>query len=91
MDDDQIINSEMARSLHADAARTHPLTGWIIMRDPPDYEGKFVARLATEKASPYVLVGETLAEVQAALPPGLTRSSHSAAHLPDVVEIWFAD
>jgi hypothetical protein len=88
--DDQIIDAAMALSLHADAVRTHPLAGWIIMRDPPDYEGKFVARLVTTRASPYVLVGDTLAEVQAALPPNLKRSSRQPSDLLDVVEIWFA-
>jgi hypothetical protein len=54
--DDQIITGEMARALHADAMRANPLVGWIVMRDPPDLAGKFVARLATSTASPYVLV-----------------------------------
>jgi hypothetical protein len=31
MDDDQIIDREMARSLHVDACRDHPLAGWIVM------------------------------------------------------------
>jgi hypothetical protein len=48
MADDQIIDAEMARSLHADACRAHPMVGWIIMRDLPDYPGKFVARLITD-------------------------------------------
>jgi hypothetical protein len=34
--DDQIIDAVMARSLHADACRAHPLVGWIVMHDPPD-------------------------------------------------------
>jgi hypothetical protein len=87
--DDQIINAEMARSLHADAVRTSPLVGWIVMRDPPDHAGKFVARLVTAAASPYVLIADTLAEIHAALPPGLTRSDRQPADLPDVVEVWF--
>ena len=66
--DDQIIDAAMARSLHADASRAHPLVGWIVMRDPPDYPDRFVARLVTAAASPYILVADTLAEVQAACP-----------------------
>jgi hypothetical protein len=51
---DQIIDAEMARSLHVDACRAHPLVGWIVMRDPPDYPGKFAARLVTNLPSPYL-------------------------------------
>ena len=89
--DDQIINAVMARSLHADACRAHPLVGWIVMRDPPDYPDRFVARLVTAAASPSILVADTLAEVQAALPHGLKRSARQPADLPDVVEVWFAE
>ena len=89
--DDQIIDAAMARGLHADAVRTHPLVGWVVMRDPPDYPDKVVARLVTATASPYVLIGETLADVQAALPAGLKRPDRTPADLPDVVEIWFAE
>jgi hypothetical protein len=88
---DQIIDAEMARSLHVDACRAHSLVGWIIMRDLPDYPGKFVARLATNLPSAYLIVADTLAEVQAALPPNLVRKDRQSAHPPEVVEICFAD
>jgi hypothetical protein len=45
--DDQIIDAVMARSLRAVACRAHPLVGWIVMRDPPDYPDRFMARLMT--------------------------------------------
>jgi hypothetical protein len=67
------------------------MVGWIIMRDPPDYPGKFTARLITDFPSPYMLVGDTLAEIHAALPPNLVRKNRQPAHPPEVVEIWFAD
>lgn len=89
--DDQVIDAAMARGLHSDAVRTHPLVGWIVMKDPPDYPDRFVARLVTSAASPYVLVADTLAEVQAALPHGLKRSARQPADLPDVIEVWFAE
>ena len=89
--DDQIIDAAMACGLHADAVRTHPLVGWVVMRDPPDHPGKVVARLVTATASPYVLIGETLADVQAALPAGLKHADRTPADVPDVVEIWFAE
>jgi hypothetical protein len=37
------------------------------------------------------LTGETLAAVQAALPPGLKPADRIPADLPDGVEIWFAE
>ena len=58
---------------------------------PAGLQGKVVARLVTATASPYVLMGETLADVQAALPPGLKRADRPPADLPDVVEISFAE
>jgi hypothetical protein len=89
--DDQIIDPAMAASLHADACRTHPLVGWVVMRDPPDYPGKVTARLVTNDGqSPYVLVADTLGDIHAALPPGLERSDRQPAEPPEVVEIWFA-
>jgi hypothetical protein len=48
---DQIIDAAMALSLHTDACRVHPMVGWIVMRDPPDYPGKFTARLVTDLPS----------------------------------------
>ena len=39
--DDQIIDAAMAKALQADTARTHALSGWLVMRDPPDYPGRF--------------------------------------------------
>jgi hypothetical protein len=75
----QIVDAVMARSIPADAARSHPLFAWIIMRDLPEYPGSLVARLVTETSTPYILLGHTLAEVQAQLPPGLERSDRQPA------------
>jgi hypothetical protein len=33
---DQIIDAVMARAIHADAVRTHPLAEWVIVRDQID-------------------------------------------------------
>jgi hypothetical protein len=89
--DDQIIDAAMACSLHADACRSHALVGWIVMQDPPDYPGKFVARLVTNRQTPYLLLADTLAGVQEQLPSGLVRSDRQPADLPEVVEIWLAE
>lgn len=34
---DQIIDAVMARAIHADVVRSHPLAGGVVMRDLPDY------------------------------------------------------
>ena len=87
---DQVIDAAMARGLHADACRSHALVGWGVMRDPPEYPDKVVARLVTEAPAPYVLVANTLAEIHAQLPPHLVHAGRQPADPPEVVEIWFA-
>ena len=57
---DQIIDAVMARSIHADAVRTHPLAAWVIVRDQIDYPRDLVARLVTDQLTPYVLLADTL-------------------------------
>jgi hypothetical protein len=71
---DQIIDAVMARAIQADVARTHPLAGWIVMRDQPDYPDEMIARLVTEAPTPYILLGRTLPEIHAQLPLGLQHS-----------------
>jgi hypothetical protein len=85
----QIIDAVMARAIQADAARSHPLFAWIIMRNLFEFPGAFVARLVTDAPTPYILLGHTLAEVQAQLPPGLERSERQPSDPPAVVEVWF--
>jgi hypothetical protein len=74
---DQIIDATIARSIQADVARAHPLlAAWIVMRDEEAYPGQFVARLATDALTPYVLPADALGQLRAQLPPGLVRSDH---------------
>jgi hypothetical protein len=87
--DDQIVDAAMAQALQSDVGRTRPIVGWVVMRDPPDYPGKIMGRLVTDRPTPYLLIGESLAELQAQLPPGLVRVEREPADLPEVVEIWF--
>ena len=89
-DDDQIIDAAMARALHADACRDHALVAWVVMWDDPAYPARFIARLVTTGPLPYLLIGNTLAEVQEQLLPGLHRTERQPMHPPEVVEIWFA-
>jgi hypothetical protein len=88
--DDQVIDAEMARALHADAVRAHSLVGWIVVNDPLEYPGRIIARLVTDVPSPYILLCNTLADIHAALPPGLVRSDRQASDPREVIEVWFA-
>ena len=87
---DQIIDAAMARALHADVCRVHALVGWVVMRDPPEYPDKVVARLVTDAPSPYLLMSDTLAEIHAQLPLPLVRQARQPVDPPEVIEIWFA-
>jgi hypothetical protein len=84
----QIIDAVMARSIQTDAARTHALLAWIVMRDE-EYRDQFAARVVTDALTPYVLLADTLGELHAQLPPGLERSDRQPSDPRDVVEIWF--
>ena len=79
----------MARAIQEDAARKHPLFAWIVTRDLPGYPGVLAARFVTDAPTPHVLLGHTLAEVQAPLPPGLERTERQPSDPPEVVEVWF--
>ncbi len=86
---DQIIDAAMALALQTDANRARPVAGWIVMRDPPEHPGRFAARLVTDHATPYVLVVNSLADLQAQMPAGLVRTEYRFATVPDMVEAWF--
>ena len=86
---DQIVDAVMARALQADAIRTHPLVAWIVTRDEAAWSGEFVARLVTDTPTPYVLLADTLAGLQAQLPTGLTRTDRQPADPTEVIEVWF--
>ena len=87
---DQIIDAVMARSIHADAVRTHPLAAWVIVRDQIDYPGDLVARLVTDQLTPYVLLADTLGGLHAQLSLGLVRSERQPSDPPGIVETWVA-
>jgi hypothetical protein len=54
----------------------HPLLAWIVMREEEAYPGQFVARLATDVVTPYVLLADTLRELRpTSARPGPIRSS----------------
>jgi hypothetical protein len=85
---DQLIDVDMARSLHADACRDHALVVWVMMWDLPAYPERFAARLATGcQALSYLLLADTLAGIQEMLPPGLVRSERQSGDPSEVVEV----
>ena len=90
-DQDQIIDAVMARALQADAIRTHPLLAWVVTRDEDTQPGAFMARLVTGAPTPYVLLADTLAGLEAQLPTDLTRTDRQPADPPEIVEVWFPD
>lgn len=87
---DKVIDATMASAIQVDADRRYLRFAWIILRDAAEYPGKYVGRFATDRPTIYVLVADTLAEVQAMLPPGLEHSPRQMADPPDIVEIWFS-
>ncbi len=88
---DEVIDRVLATGIQADARRRYVLVAWIVTSNEPDYPGRFVARMVTDRRSPFVLVGETLDDVRRQLPDGLVHSSRQPADLAEVVEIWFTE
>ena len=86
---DETIDAVLACGIHAYVAKTYRLSGWIVMQDQPDYPGKFIARLIAGTPTPYVLVADVLAELQAQLPTGLVRSGRQPDDPQGIVEFWF--
>ena len=86
---DEIITPEMAATLHAEAMERRQLPAWIVFRDEPDYPGKVIARFAIDTPTTSVLVADTLTELRAMLPPGLTVTERRSADPLEVVEMWF--
>jgi hypothetical protein len=85
---DEIITLEIAVTLHAEAIERRELPAWVVFWDEPDYPGKVIARLATDTPTAYVLAADTLVELRAMLPPGLTVTKRQPADPPEVVEMW---
>ena len=85
---DQLIDAAMARGLHADACRVHALVGWVVRQSPPEYPGKFVARLVTgapptcSSPTPWPRSTPSCRRIWCA--PGASRPTR-----PRVVESWF--
>jgi hypothetical protein len=63
---------------------------WVVLENPPQHPGKFIARLVTDPDPSQFLVANTLDEIRAKLPPRLVRMEPQP-DLPQaqgVVELW---
>jgi hypothetical protein len=87
---DEIIDAAFAREIQARARQIWPIVGWCVTAGVEHRAGKYAARLLAGEPSPYVLIADTLDELHASLPPGLTRLPGLPADQPAVVELWFA-
>ena len=65
------------------------VTLWTIYRHPKDYPDKYVARkFILDKPTSEILIGDTLEELRALLPFGLTRLERDLGDDPLIVETW---
>lgn len=58
--------------------------GRIVMWNLPAYLERYAARLATNGASPYLVLADSLAGIRAMLPPGMKQSERQPADPPEV-------
>lgn len=89
--DDQILTPEAALNLHLLARDMGALMIWTVTANTTDYPNQVAARPHnTVEPGPYasVLLGDTLEEVRAMLPPGLVRMERDPNDAPAIVEIW---
>ena len=84
---DEIITPEMAATLHSEALLRRELPAWIVFRDEPDYPGNVIARFAVDAPTTPVLVADTIAELRAMLPSGLTRPKRHSVDPPEILEM----
>jgi hypothetical protein len=79
---DEIVTSELAATLQAEAMRRHAPVAWIVFQDESDYPGKFVARLVATEPTTCILLADTLTESRSLLPAGLVLSERQPADQP---------
>jgi len=87
------LNPTDAQRLHDDAAAHGRWLVWIVTDADLEHPGKMVARAHEADHHggtflPGALVANTLDEVRAMLPNGLTRLDRTSIVPPDVIETW---
>jgi hypothetical protein len=84
---DQIITPKLAAALHQRALELSDPPMWEITEDGPGLPGVLLARLITDRATPYVLIASSLEDLRAKLPPRLVRRDSQPAGSPAVMEV----
>ena len=82
-----IMKSSKTKSTKVD--QDDDLSMWIVYEDTPEFPNQYVARryVLDVQTEDYV-VGDTLNDVRAELPPGLMRLERSVHDHPQVRESW---
>ena len=70
-------------------ADSDDITIWVVFEDLPEFPNQYIAkRLRLDVDTGEFVVGNTLNDVRAKLPPGLIRIERSKHDLPQVRESW---
>ena len=82
-----------AQALQDDATARGTWPAWVLSGADLEYPGQLVARAHTADHTggvylPGALVADTLDDLRAMLPAGLTRHGRTSVDPPDVVEVW---
>ena len=82
-----------AQALQDDATARDTWLAWVVSNADLEHPGRLVARAHTADHAgdvylPVALVADTLEELRAMLPAGLTRHGRTSVDPPDVVEVW---
>jgi len=88
-----VITAAGARALHEAARSEGSLVIWTVMRETADIQHPFCARAHIVRGdksliSHEVLVGQTIDEVRAMIPPGLHKLARAPVDDTVIVETW---
>jgi hypothetical protein len=88
-----VLTRETAQQLHDAAKAAGVMVIWLVSNDAPEHPGKIVARAHTADFAGGVylsgaLVADTLDELRALMPAGLTVYAREPFHVPEIVETW---
>jgi hypothetical protein len=90
---EQPLTLAAAQALHDEAAARGTPPVWFVSDADPAYPGKVTARAFTKDHHGGAqlhgaLVADTLDELRAMMPAGLTVQEPAPVHPPDVIETW---
>jgi len=86
-----VPSSDYFARLHVRLQQRLPM--WVVYRPVTrEYPGKWVARmhvtLPEPKVTRFVMTHDTLPELRAMLPEGLTQMNRHPADVPEIEEVW---